>query len=162
MIMTKVAANRILRKWKSDLVDKDRSWNNIDSNFDELFYELHMSSVDIDIAEPMIKEAAAAHMPAASLAKRVYATGPKLKGIPYDEFLKGWRDGINNKAEQAFFVYYQVSDHKEERQLGSMSPKEYAAQRAHVASFGEVDFTKLLEDQERILEEAGDLDGEDT
>jgi len=150
--MSKVIAGRVFRKWKSDLADKDRTWNQLSSNFDELFYTLHVSQVDIDIAEPLIKEAAAAHMPPLSQAKRTWSTINNKAGRTFEEFVEGWRDSINTKAEQAFFVYYSVVKVKaEERKFGNMSPREYAMQRDHVSNFGEIDFVKLLDDQERLL-----------
>ena len=121
--MSKTIANRIFRKWKVDLVDKDRGWDQLPANFDELFYTLHMNSIDVDIVESIVKEAAAAHMPSQSIAKRTWASMKNKMGKTYEEFLKDWRDSIIVKAEQAFFVYYAVEEPEEPAVKALTKPK---------------------------------------
>lgn len=141
-------ARIIFEKWASELMNKDRGWDHILSNFDELFYELYRASVPFDVVHDLVKEAIAKHFPNNAVAKFTYDKSPKKKEVSFKEYLDEWKEGINDFAHQAFFAYYSVNPNEEdpseeEKKYGNMGTKEYIAQRKYAQSFPEVDLIAL-------------------
>jgi len=147
-------ARRIFDRWRSSLVDRDRSINKVSENFDELFYELFKNDVSYDIAEDLSKEAIAAHLPNLSMAKYIYKR-QAVRDQPFEEFFTGWKELIADKGKRSFYTMYPIPDEKQEEETyGNMSKQEYVRQRRYAAQFPELDLDKIRNMYKDIEDEA--------
>ena len=140
-------ATLILEKWIAELKDKDRSRANVASNFDDLFSQLSNIEIDFDTAHEMIDDAAKAHYPSDFIARKTYDATEKRKGSDrksYQEFIDGWKKDIKETALQSFYAFFDSELPKEEeKQYGSMSAREYRAQRKYAESFPIITFEEI-------------------
>jgi len=142
-------AKQIYDRWKSGLINLDKSYNNISNNFDNLFFELYSASVVFDVAEDFIKDATAAHMPSLPIAKRTYSvmSSKTTKHATFNEFYKSWKDGITDKAKNSFYSFFSLEgDEEEEKKFGSMSKQEYTKQRKYAEQFPPLDINAIPDD----------------
>jgi hypothetical protein len=133
-------ARQIFQKWKSELKDKNRSWGNIYSNFDDLAVEWYYAKLTLEDTHDIFTEAIRAHQPTVKVAKMAYAKSELKKFMSFDEFIKEWNEGIDDKAWQAYYSYYKATEAEEEIAkptvvTGGMDRKEYAKQRRYAESF---------------------------
>jgi hypothetical protein len=154
-------AQHILKKWSVELKEKDRTYSNISSNFDELFYELWRHSIPFQEVEKVIKDAVAAHMPNAVVAKMTFKKLKSSAKFPVDEqeFMKNWKKDINDKAYQSFYAIYDIdgeSEQEDKPQFGSMSAREYRVQRKYANSFPLVDLKALEQASMEAMKEDDD------
>lgn len=147
-------ARLIFDKWKADLVKKDRRWSKVAENFDELFFDMYNSDIPFDEAHEYIKDAAAAHSPTMTVAKRTFNSMKSRLGKDFQEFYKDWRESIGSHATSSFFNWFSIdSKKKEDMTFGNMSPQEYAKQREYVKQFPQVDLKKIRA-QMKLIEES--------
>jgi hypothetical protein len=153
-------AEHIFKKWSVDLKGKDRSYGSVSSNFDELFYELWKSSISFQEAEQLIRDAVAAHLPNAHIAKMTYRKiKPSLKFPKTEqEFFSDWKQEISDKAYESFYAMYSIDGESEQEQpqFGSMSAREYRVQRKYADSFPMVDLKQLEEASKIAMQEDAD------
>lgn len=138
-------AKTVFEKWAAELRNKDRSWNNILTNFDELFYELWKHSVPFDIAHELIKDAVAKHLPSNHVAKNAF-NNLRNKSGTFQEFVADWKKGIEDFAIQAFYNSYKAEDSAsktEEKNYGGMSQQEYRKLIRYAESFPIIDWEKI-------------------
>jgi len=141
-------AQHILKKWTAELRSKDRSFSKVQSNFDELFYELWKNKVPFDVTHELIKQAIAAHLPNAVIAKRTYQANKQKLDQTEKEFMDGWQKSIEDVCYQSFYSYYPPQTEaniEEEKKYGNMSAKEYIAQRKYAEQYPVIDIAKLKE-----------------
>jgi DNA-binding cell septation regulator SpoVG len=148
-------AKMMLERWAADLIDKDKSMKSVQSNFDELFYELWTASVPFDIAHELIDQVVKSHMPSQSIAKRVFMSCKKNKDDSFQDFMDNWKETIKQKAVQAFFTFYTVEgeEAKKEEKKGSMSGQEYSRQRKYADAFPTLDVEELKERMDKVVKE---------
>lgn len=152
-------ANLILEKWIAELKDKDRSRAHVASNFDDLFLLLSKADIDFDIVHEMIDTAAKAHYPSDFIARKTYDATEKKRGSErktYQEFIEGWKKEIKESAIQSFYAFFNNSElpTEEEKQFGSMSAREYRAQRKYAESFPVITYEEI---QKRMQQLQNDL-----
>lgn len=154
----KKQANLILEKWIAELKDKDRSRAFVASNFDDLFLTLSKAEIDFDIVHEMIDTAARAHYPSDFIARKTYDATEKKRGSErktYQEFIDGWKKEIKESAIQSFYAFFNNElPTEEEKQYGSMSAREYRAQRKYAESFPVLTFEEI---QKRMKKMETDL-----
>lgn len=158
-------AKRLFEQWKVELKKKDaaaRKWSAVESNFEEIFYTLHTHEVDYDIAEALISEIAAAHMPNLIVVDRVWkAAHQRSPDLNKREWLDHWKESIKEKAMAAFFTWYQpVKVQPVQAPTGSMDAQEYARQRRYADRFAAItsdELRALEEKRQRFLEGEDDL-----
>jgi len=162
----KTKASHILKKWAADLASKDRSRASLNTNFDELFYELWRASIPFSIAEDTLPDAVKEHLPSSYVANTTYkyAKAAKRHGDQsFNEYLNSWKDLIKREATSAFYDRYPIDgvEEKEEKKFGNMSTQEYSKQRKYADSFPLLDIEELKRKREELMrkETEGD-DGE--
>ena len=154
-------ARLIFDRWKADLTKKDRRFNKLAENFDELFFDMYNSSISFETAHEFIKDAAVAHSPNHSLAKRVYQGMEKKTGKAFEDFYKDWRESIGTQATSSFFNWFSIDgEKKEDMSFGNMSPQEYSKQRKYAEQFPRVDLEKLREQLKAVelIDAANEVD----
>lgn len=155
----------IFNQWKAELVSKDRTFKNVLNNFDDLFYSLFTASVPFDEAHNLIKDAVSEHMFSKKNAEYAYGRVKRQVRKSFEDFTADWKKGIEDKANQAFFNWYQIEESAEvEKRIGGMTPQEYTKYRRYVNSFPQVDIKSLKEQSKAALNsdedfDLGDLDG---
>jgi hypothetical protein len=164
-------ARRLLHKWQTSLASKDKTWNSVSGNFDELISDWSYNGVDCDEAFNLLKEAIKTHLPSLSIAKRAYNLSARSQ--TFNEFVVSWNKGISDKAWEVFYIYYKVGEDKEavkpttQGKYGSMSLQEYVKQRTYADSFEAIDPSKIehkpidIAELESVLSEREPLDLED-
>ena len=145
-------ASLIIEKWTADLRSKDRKYTAVSGNFDELFSKLHEADLDFDLIHPMIDYIAKKHYPPEFTARKTYDKQEKqLKNLSYREFLDNWHKEIKEKALESFCAFFQHEvQTDEEKKYGSMSAKEYNAQRKYAESFKAITFEELQDRMKKI------------
>ena len=155
-------ARQLFDRWKTSLSKKSSSEKGtayVQTNFEELFYELSTNLVDFESANSILSEAVSAHMPPIIVAERVWQLHKsKYSGINKVEFMSSWRSSIEDAAKTAFYAWYQIPGEKEEKKIegSSMSPQEYSLQRKYANSFSPITIEELQvldEKRRRFLEE---------
>ena len=146
-------ASHIFTRWAAELRDKDRSWDNVRTNFEDLFFDLHKADVPFNEANEFLKPAIIKHFPSLSTAKRTWNKhrhSEQNEGVSFQEWLDEWKRNIDDMGVQAFHSIYSLPSDaseevkKQENLYGSMSAKEYRLQRRYAESFPELD-TDILE-----------------
>lgn len=137
-------SQHIFQRWAAELRNKDRRWDNVRPNFEDLFFEMFKSDIPFDIAHQFLKPAVAKHLPNAAAAKNTWNRVKGMDqnaGLTFQEWLTGWKQGIEDVGIEAFYSIYSPPAQKteevaaEEKQFGSMSKKEYRLQRRYAESF---------------------------
>jgi hypothetical protein len=95
----------IFKQWENSLAGRDKSWDSVGPNFEELFESLKQSGLESANAYEYLPKAIKAHSPAASLVKFQYkktkVINPRIG--TEKEFEEGWVAGITKKATDVFF-----------------------------------------------------------
>ena len=138
----------LFQQWVASLVNKDRTKKAIQGNFEELFLSLKAEGLVLEAAYEYLGRAVKAHQPSSSLVRNVYK---KFKNsgnldISEKEFAESWNKDIAEKANAAFFEVFPVEVKVELEEpiiYGSMTVKEYKAQRQHADSYPQLDTDKL-------------------
>lgn len=98
----------VFKQWETSLPTRDRSWPNVQSNFEELFASLKESGLEPSSAHDYISKAVKAHSPDRGLVKFQYkktrVINPRVG--TEKEFEENWVAGIASKANVAFFNIY--------------------------------------------------------
>lgn len=98
----------VFKQWETSLPTRDRSWPNVQSNFEELFASLKEGGLDAASAHDYITKAVKAHSPDRGLIKFQYkktrVINPRVG--TEKEFEENWIAGIVTKANVAFFNIY--------------------------------------------------------
>lgn len=145
-------ADLIFEKWTVELRNKDRSLGSVSQNFDELFSQLFEADIEFAVVHPMVEIIAKRHYPPDRVARHTYDDLERKHGdITYREFMDNWCAEIKGKAFESFYAFFSNEvQTPEEKKYGSMSPKEYRAQRKHADSFPEITFEELTERMKKI------------
>lgn len=140
-------ASLLFEKWVSELKDKDRSRANVASNFDDLFNQLSNADIEFDDVHEMIDSIAKAHYPSDFIARKTYDATEKKRGSErktYQEFIDGWKKEIKESAVQSFYAFFDSElPSEEEKKYGSMSAREYRAQRKYADSFPTITYEEI-------------------
>lgn len=139
----------LFQQWSANLATKDRSRNAVQINFEELFTALHAEGLTLEAAYEYLPKAIKAHSPSVSLIKNTYKK-LKISGgmqTPEKEFQENWLKNISDKAHAVFFETFPVEVKTEELEgppiYGSMTAKEYKAQRSHANQYQVLDTEEL-------------------
>jgi hypothetical protein len=139
----------IFQQWVASLSSRDRTRNAIQGNFEELFLSLRNEGLILESAYEYLGKAIKAHEPTASLIRNVYKK-LKVRGVPMSseqEFGESWRKDIADKANTCFFEIFPVEIKESEEEdpviYGSMTVKEYKAQRKHANEYPQLDTSEL-------------------
>ena len=165
MASDKARAQHIFKKWSASLANRDRSKNSLDENFGDLFYDLWAATIPFKVAEELVNEAVAAHMPTSYIANITYkkAKAAKCHGDQsFNEYMTSWKALIHDKATAAFYNQYPIDGVEEqEKKFGSLSAQEYSKQRRYAESFPHVDLDELERKREQFIKSISEkLDGE--
>jgi hypothetical protein len=132
----------ILDLWKASLKSKDRKKESVRPNFEELFQKWQDAGATFnDLYESHLPIAIKAHQPVASVVKNTYnmlKTGVKKFNKTEKEFTDEWLKGISDTATETFCEFFKppLFDQDDEPKVyGSMSAKEYRAQRRYAEQF---------------------------
>ena len=138
-------AQRIFERWSGELVSKNKGWNHIDSNFEELFEALSDAEITLEIAEEIKKDAIQHHLPSDSMIKYTYKTSPQHKFKSEKEYGEDWKKGIEGKANAIFYLFYKIEGETlpKEKKYGNMSKAEYLRLQQRADSFPTLDIAKL-------------------
>lgn len=145
-------ADLIFEKWTVELRNRDRKLATVSSNFDELFEKLSDAEIEFEVVHPMVEIIAKRHYPPDAVAKRTYNNLDRKMGhLTYKEYVDNWCEEIKAKAFESFYAFFSNEvQTPEEKKYGSMSAKEYRAQRKHAESFPELTFEELTERMKKI------------
>lgn len=99
-------ARAILTRWMAFLSTKDLTLNNVQSNFEELFYEMFTANIPYETIQELLNEAISAHFPGAAIGRATYKKNPMRQFKSEKEFMEDWRKGIQDRAMIAFHTYY--------------------------------------------------------
>lgn len=156
-------AELIFMKWKAELDSMDRTWPNVEGNFDLLWEQFHRAKIKMDTALEYLNKAAKAHHPNDSTVKRNYQKlAPYLKkDQSVSEYGEQWRDKITNKCKEVFFGYYEIDGlEKPPEKIGGMSRAEYNRLQKYADSHETIDWEALIEERDNTPVEDED-DGPD-
>jgi hypothetical protein len=143
----------IFQQWVASLSSRDRSRNAIQGNFEELFLSLRNEGLVLESAYDYLGRAIRAHEPNSSLIKNVFKK-IRVKGTSHvseKEFGEAWCKDIADKATAVFFDIFPVETKEEPEDAavyGSMTAKEYRAQRKHADAYPRLDTSEL---EKRVL-----------
>lgn len=147
----------LFQQWVASLPNRDRSRQAIQGNFEELFGSLKREGLELESAYEYLGKAIKAHEPSASLIRNVFKK-VKVKGMGHlseKEFGDAWCKDIAEKANGVFFDIFPVEAKEPEEAedpvvYGSMTAKEYKAQRKHADAYPRLDTAEL---EKRMLGE---------
>lgn len=139
----------IFQQWVASLSGRDKTRNAIQGNFDDLFRALKAEGLSTETAYEYLSKAIKAHEPNAALIKNVHRR-IRAKGVNLseNEFAETWCKDIADKANAVFFELFPVETKKLEDEdgpiiYGSMTAKEYKAQRQHAEEYPRLDTAEL-------------------
>lgn len=145
--------NLLFEQWKASLKERDRKTPAIQGNFEDLFETLRSEGLTLESAYEYIAKAVKAHSPEPSLVKTMFKKlkSPTFKHNTIQEFEAAWVKDITERANVAFFNVFPLQTKKDEEELepvvyGSMTAKEYKAQRKHADEYPQFS-TEELEKQ---------------
>lgn len=143
----------IFDEWKASLKQKDRTREAVSGNFEELFHNLRVGGATFERAHVFLAPAIKAHQPPPALARITYKNAkhnPKLAALSEKEFVDQWNNDIADKGTNAFFDVFprpkdpeELDEDPEPKVFGSMSAKEYKAQRRHADDYPVLDTAEL-------------------
>ena len=146
----------IFQQWVASLQTRDRTWNAISGNFEELFTSLKHEGLVLESAYEYLSKAIKAHEPNLGLVRNV-CRKQKAAGRQQPsekEFYESWCKNIADKANIIFFEVFPVEVKEAEPEdpivHGSMTLKEYRAQRLHAEQYPVLDTAEL---ERRMLTE---------
>lgn len=100
--------DQVFEQWECRLESRDKSWDYVQSNFQELFDDLKLAGLNSTDARKYMDKAIKAHNPKPSLIKHKYKQG-KMTGritVTEKEYEENWLEGIAKKAKAAFYDVY--------------------------------------------------------
>jgi hypothetical protein len=131
-----------LTEWVASLKSRDRSRKAVRPNFEDLFQKFKDIDASFDdVYETLLPKAIKAHLPVSSVVRSTYKNlKQKVHGLDKTEkeFTDEWNSSIESTATEIFFEFFPALpvDHDPEPKVyGSMSAKEYRAQRRHADQF---------------------------
>ncbi len=149
-------ANRILKEWRADLRDMDRSIKHVKENFGILFHNLFEANIPAGIVDSIFSDAVRAHFPPKTVIDSTYKGHYSSKFLTKQEFLKEWESAIELDAVEMRKEYYPMDElagvEPPKTQFGQMSSKEYTAQRKYADSFRELDPNTIQHVAENIAD----------
>lgn len=132
----------LFEQWKAALAERDRRTPAIQGNFEELFETLKSEGLVLESAYEYLAKAIKAHSPSQGLVRTMWKKlkNPTFKYGSEREFEEAWVKDIGDKANVAFFNVFPMQTKKKEEDnepviYGSMTAKEYKAQRIHAESY---------------------------
>jgi hypothetical protein len=158
-----------LVEWTANLKSRDRArksvrpnfeellqkWKDLDATFDELYDSPETGGLSL------LQKAIKAHQPVSSVARNTYKTLKTLIDKTEKEFIEEWQASIEATGQEVFFEFYPATaldKDTEPKVFGSMSAREYRAQRRYAEQFPILDTTEL---EKRWNEQKYNLDIED-
>jgi hypothetical protein len=140
----------IFQQWVASLAKRDRTKNAISGNFEDLFSQLKREGLVLESAYEYLDKAVKAHQPSANVIRNVYKK-MKIAGtaqMAEKEFGEAWCKDVADKANEIFFETFPVEVKSEQDAegpvlYGSMTAKEYKAQRDHAEKFPRLDTEEL-------------------
>lgn len=143
-------AQELIDYWKLSLVSKDKTIDNVESNFDEIFNDLYSLDLDYESALGFLQSIIEAHIPPQSVCKSVYKRS-SFKGLSLHEFSEGWKKRIVDIGNTVFTSYFQPEKPKVKKRItfGNMDPEEYARQRAYADSYPRLTPKRVAEIKEQ-------------
>lgn len=147
----------LFEQWKAQLAERDRKTAAIQGNFEELFETFRAEGLVLESAYEYITRAVKAHSPSPSLVKTMWRK-TKNSNFKYNsehEFEEAWVKDIADKANVAFFNVFPVQTKKNEEEnepviYGSMTAKEYKAQREHADSYPRLNLEELKAKMQKL------------
>jgi hypothetical protein len=141
-------ANQLFERWTGELVSRNKGWNFVEDNFVSLFEALSDAEIPFEIAENIKKEAIPRHMPSNGMIKKTYQESPQRKFKTEREYGDNWKQGIEGKANSAFYLFYKIEGDEgpKEKKYGNMSAAEYHRLQQRADSFPVLDLAKLREE----------------
>lgn len=139
----------LFQQWVASLATRDRTKKAVQNNFEDLFRMLKNEGLVLESAYEYLPKAIKAHSPSASLIRNKYKQLKVAGAIstPEKEFADSWNKDIADKANVAFFDVFPIETKTEEPEdpviYGSMTAKEYRAQRKHAESYPVLDTEEL-------------------
>ena len=141
----------ILTQWSASLRSKNRKKDGIRPNFEELFQSWLSAGASFDdLYEERLPKAINAHLPISSVIRNTYSS---LKALDRKfkktekEFTEEWNKGIHDLATETFFEFFKpptFDQDDEPKVYGSMSLKEYRAQRRYAEQFPTIKTDNLV------------------
>lgn len=156
-------AELIFMKWKAELESMDRTWPQVEGNFEALWDQFHRGKVKMDAALTFLDKAAKAHHPKDSTIKATYK---KMKSYMKEqtvvEYGDQWKEKITNKCNEVFFAFYDIDGiEKPSGKVGGMSKAENAKLQRYADSHETVDWEALIEEKqeaEATIDDGPDID----
>jgi len=153
----------ILDEWIASFNSRDKKKASIRNNFEDLFQKWADAGASRDdLYTTLLSSAIETHYPNDNIAHSCYLKFKKQPGFAKNEksFITEWRKSIKDTATEAFFEYFPVTIQSDSgpKVFGSMSAKEYRAQRAHAESFTLLDTTEL---EKQWLQDTQDINFND-
>ena len=139
----------VFQQWTVSLQKRDRSRNAIYGNFIELFSALRGEELALEAAYEYLPKAIKSHLPCSSVVKSTYKKLKTTSSLQCSEkeFEETWNKSISEKATAAFFEVFPVplkmEAPPEQAMFGSMTEKEYRAQRKHADEYPRLDTEEL-------------------
>jgi hypothetical protein len=152
-------AEIILDKWKAELANRSRTRDQVEPNFEELFYKWHKAKLSYEQVIDLLPEAIKAHYPSDYVAKFTFKKMKKFINKNEDEYIKEWKANIAAAAKRVFYSFYDPEENsEEEKKYGSMSVMEYKKQRKYADShpildWESIDLTPISIDNEEIFDD---------
>ena len=148
-------ADLIFMKWKAELASMDRTWANVDGNFELLWSQFHAAKIKMDDALTYLDKACKAHHPNDSTIKNAYKRVKHYGYDSYKEYGDQWKEKIDNKCKEIFFAFYEIDGLAKatDGKIGGMSRVEYAKLQKYADSHELVDWESLVDDKAEITDE---------
>jgi hypothetical protein len=143
-------------RWKASLRDRDRSTENVVSNFDELFDDLSKAGSSFEEAHEILPLAIKAHQPSPALI-RSYWKLTKSRSKNFDlsekEFAEKWCGDIADMATNSFYNSFPVHSPNESTGFPTekIDDKEYKLMRRHAEKFNQLDLSSLPDPNEDLM-----------
>jgi hypothetical protein len=141
----------ILDQWRASLRSKNRKKDNIRPNFEELFQNWSSAGASFDdLYEDLLPKAISAHQPHSSVIRETYRAlkaSNKRFNKTEKELTEEWNKGIHDLATETFFEFFKppsFDQDDEPKVYGSMSLKEYRAQRRYAEQFPTIKTDNLV------------------
>ena len=158
----------IYERWKASLREKDRSREFVSGNFDELFDAFNSAGATFEEAHSYLPQAIKVHLPSPGVVKAIWKQSkgnPANADLTEKEFAEGWNKDIADKATNSFYHIYKLPSDEdidpEPKVFGSMSEKEYKAQRKNVSTYPILDTEELEARFQSGIYNPEDILGED-
>jgi hypothetical protein len=151
----------IFERWKASLRERDRSAENVASNFDELFDELAKAGATFEEAHAFLPSATKAHQPSPGLIRSFWKIRKSAARVTLSEkeFGEKWCNDIADVAVNSFYNSFPMqSPVSSSFATDKISDKEYKLMRQHADKFKQLDLNslpdpndELMTDEEEIL-----------